>query len=61
MWPIAPLQFPTARSFLGAPLPEPLLCAPFLGVHPAALVASAALALLAQAASCLFTSRKWEV
>ena len=49
VWPIAPLQFLTARSFLGAPLPELLLCAPFLGAHPAALVAVAALALLARA------------
>jgi hypothetical protein len=47
VWRIAPLQFLTSRSFLGAPLPELLLCAPFLGVHPAALVAVAALALLA--------------
>jgi hypothetical protein len=51
VWHIAPLQFLTARSFLGAPLPELLLCAPFLGVHPAALVAVAALALLAWAFS----------
>jgi len=36
VWRIAPLQLLTARSSLGAPLPELLLCAPFLGVHPAA-------------------------
>jgi len=50
VWHIAPLQFLTALSCLGAPFPELLLCAPpFLGVHPAALVAVAALALLARA------------
>ena len=51
VWQFAPLQFLTAWSFLGVPLPELLLCAPFLGVHPAALVAVAALALLARAFS----------
>ena len=48
VWRIAPLQFLTAWSFLGAPIGTPLMCT-FLGVHPAALVAVAALALLARA------------
>ena len=51
VWQFAPLQFLTAWSFLGVPLPELLLCVPFLGVHPAALVAVAALALLDRAFS----------
>ena len=57
VWPIAPLQFLTARSFLGVPLPELLLCAPFLGAHPAALVAVAALALLARAFSFVHSTQ----
>ena len=57
MWPIAPLQFLTAWSFLGAPLPELLFCAPFLGVHPAAFVAVAALALLARAFSFVHSTQ----
>ena len=57
VWRIAPLQFLTARSFLGAPKPELLLCAPFLGVHPAALVAVAALASLAWAFSFVHSTQ----
>ena len=57
VWPIAPLQFLTARSFLGAPLQELLLCAPFLGVYPAALVAVSALALLARAFSFVHSTQ----
>ncbi len=57
VWPIAPLQFLTARSFLGAPLQELLLCAPFLEVYPAALVAVAALALLARAFSFVHSTQ----
>ena len=57
VWRMAPLQFLTARSFLGAPLPERLLCAPFLGVHSAALVAVAALALLARAFSFVHSTQ----
>ncbi len=57
VWPIAPLQFLIARSFLGAPLQELLLCAPFLGVYPAALVAVAALALLARAFSFVHSTQ----
>jgi hypothetical protein len=57
VWCIAPLQFLTAWSFLGAPLSELLSCAPFLGVHPAALVAVAALALLARAFSFVHSTQ----
>ena len=57
VWRIAPLQFLTAWSSLGAPLPELLLCAPFLGVHSAALVAVAALALLARAFSFVHSTQ----
>ena len=41
--------------------PPPCARFPFLGTCSASLVAAATLALLARAASCLFTSRKWEV
>jgi len=57
VWCIAPLQFLTARSFLGAPLPELLFYVRPVGVHPAALVAVAALALLARAFSFVHSTQ----
>jgi len=57
VWRIAPLRFLTARSFLGAPIPELLLCAPFLRVHPAALVAIAAQTSLARAFSFVHSTQ----
>jgi len=55
--PIATMSTMGFWHFLGAPLPELLLCAPFLGVHPAALVAAAALALLARAFSFVHSTQ----
>jgi len=58
------LQYLLVRPFLGVPFsgPPPCVRYPLLGTcSPAILVAVATLALLARAASCLFTPRKWEV
>ncbi len=59
-----PTALLSVRSFLGVPFagPPPCVCFPFLGTRsPADLAVAAALAMLARAASCLFTPRKWEV
>ncbi len=51
------LAIPDSTVLLGAPLLELLLCAPFLGVHSAALVAVVALALLARAFSFVHSTQ----
>ena len=58
------LQNLSVRPFLEVPFagPPPCVCFHFLGTRsPADLAVAAALAMLARAASCLFTPRKWEV
>ena len=61
---LAPFAKLVSTALLGGPLlgPPPCVCFPFLGnCSPAILVAVATLALLAWAASCLITPRKWEI
>ena len=61
---LAPFAKLVGTSLLGVPFAGPPLCVrfPFLGTRsPADLAIAAALAMLARAASCLFTPRKWEV
>ena len=61
---LAMLAILVGTALLGVPLagPPPCVCFPFLGTRsPADLAVAAALAMLAWAASCLFTPRKWEV
>jgi len=49
-------------SYIGRSLSNGCVRFPFLGTRsPADLAVAAALAMLARAASCLFTPRKWEV